>query len=146
MLRDKILIIQHESVVNLKWKTSRTISRTTIRTTTRIITRTTIRTSRTISRTSRTISRTTRKIISRITISTTNPVVDLKFSRREFFSTASDYSFNNFSIGDFLTANTTDKQTAIFIMSKTINGTMQTKTAAVNSTSVTTAYQTVPKR
>ena len=135
MLRDKILIIQHESVVNLKWKTSRTISRTTIRT----ITRTTIRTSRTI-------SRTTRKIISRITISTTNPVVDLKFSRREFFSTASDYSFNNFSIGDFLTANTTDKQTAIFIMSKTINGTMQTKTAAVNSTSVTTAYQTVPKR
>lgn len=135
MLRDKILIIQHESVVNLKWKTSRTISRTTIRTT--------IRTSRTISRT---ISRTTRKIISRITISTTNPVVDLKFSRREFFSTASDYSFNNFSIGVFLTANTTDKQTAIFIMSKTINGTMQTKTAAVNSTSVTTAYQTVPKR
>lgn len=135
MLRDKILIIQHESVVNLKWKTSRTISRTTIRT----ITRTTIRTSRTI-------SRTTRKIISRITISTTNPVVDLKFSRREFFSTASDYSFNNFSIGVFLTANTTDKQTAIFIMSKTINGTMQTKTAAVNSTSVTTAYQTVPKR
>lgn len=135
MLRDKILIIQHESVVNLKWKTSRTISRTTIRT----ITRTTIRTSRTI-------SRTTRKIISRITISTTNSVVDLKFSRREFFSTASDYSFNNFSIGVFLTANTTDKQTAIFIMSKTINGTMQTKTAAVNSTSVTTAYQTVPKR
>ena len=131
MLRDKILIIQHESVVNLKWKTSRTISRTTIRTTIR---------------TSRTISRTTRKIISRITISTTNPVVDLKFSRREFFSTASDYSFNNFSIGVFLTANTTDKQTAIFIMSKTINGTMQTKTAAVNSTSVTTAYQTVPKR
>lgn len=131
MLRDKILIIQHESVVNLKWKTSRTISRT--------ITRTTIRTSRTI-------SRTTRKIISRITISTTNPVVDLKFSRREFFSTASDYSFNNFSIGVFLTANTTDKQTAIFIMSKTINGKTQTKTAAVNSTSVTTAYQTVPKR
>lgn len=135
MLRDKILIIQHESVVNLKWKTSRIISRTTIRT----ITRTTIRTSRTI-------SRTTRKIISRITISTTNSVVDLKFSRREFFSTASDYSFNNFSIGDFLTANTTDKQTAIFIMSKTINGKTQTKTAAVNSTSVTTAYQTVPKR
>ena len=135
MLRDKILIIQHESVVNLKWKTSRTISRT--------ITRTTIRTT---IRTSRTISRTTRKIISRITISTTNSVVDLKFSRREFFSTASDYSFNNFSIGVFLTANTTDKQTAIFIMSKTINGTMQTKTAAVNSTSVTTAYQTVPKR
>ena len=143
MLRDKILIIQHESVVNLKWKTSRTISRTTIRT----ITRTTIRTiTRTTIRTIRTISRTTRKIISRITISTTNPVVDLKFSRREFFSTASDYSFNNFSIGVFLTANTTDKQTAIFIMSKTINGTMQTKTAAVNSTSVTTAYQTVPKR
>lgn len=135
MLRDKILIIQHESVVNLKWKTSRTISRTTIRT----ITRTTIRTSRTI-------SRTTRKIISRITISTTNSVVDLKFSRREFFSTASDYSFNNFSIGVFLTANTTDKQTEIFIMSKTINGKTQTKTAAVNSTSVTTAYQTVPKR
>ena len=135
MLRDKILIIQHESVVNLKWKTSRTISRTTIRT----ITRTTIRTSRTI-------SRTTRKIISRITISTTNSVVDLKFSRREFFSTASDYSFNNFLIGVFLTANTTDKQTEIFIMSKTINGKTQTKTAAVNSTSVTTAYQTVPKR
>ena len=135
MLRDKILIIQHESVVNLKWKTIRTISRTTIRT----ITRTTIRTSRTI-------SRTTRKIISRITISTTNSVVDLKFSRREFFSTASDYSFNNFSIGVFLTANTTDKQTAIFIISKTINGKTQTKTAAVNSTSVTTAYQTVPKR
>ena len=128
MLWDKILIIQHESVVNLKWKTSKT----TIRTITRIITRTTIRTSRTI-------SRTTRKIISRITISTTNSVVDLKFSRREFFSTASDYSFNNFSIGVFLTANTTDKQTAIFIISKTINGTMQTKTAAVNSTSVTTA-------
>ena len=135
MLWDKILIIQHESVVNLKWKTSKT----TIRTITRIITRTTIRTSRTI-------SRTTRKIISRITISTTNSVVDLKFSRREFFSTASDYSFNNFSIGDFLTANTTAKQTAIFIISKTINGTMQTKTAAVKLTSVTTAYQPAPKR